>query len=321
MKPENVDIKLLEEIETYSVQIAREAGSILLEHFGKSLEISFKGKKDTDPVTTVDKLSEEYLKKAIKKEFPGHSILGEEAGVTSQSDSPFTWVLDPLDGTVNFINGLPFFAVSIGVLRKRQPVAGSIYVPVSHKTVEGVYHGCLGKGTFFNNERITVAAESRRQPLSEIPVQFSSRFRLSGKSQKEPHEARNLGSIAFELALTACGVFRFAVFHSPKLWDVAAGVLLVKEAGGVVFTCGQKSKHWTHLDEFQSESDDGDMSLETFQSWSSPLIAGAPDTVNKIVKDIRVRRTPLSWITKVLRPQGKKKMQKTAEKKAPQQEL
>ena len=157
MNQENIDTAILEEIDTFSVQIAREAGHILLEHFNEPLEVSYKGEKNTDPVTIADRTSEEYLKQAIKRKFPDHSILGEEEGISSQSSSPFTWVMDPLDGTANFINGLPFFAVSIGVLWRNFPVAGSIYVPVSHKTTEGVYHGCLGKGAFFNGERIAVA--------------------------------------------------------------------------------------------------------------------------------------------------------------------
>ena len=315
MNQENIDTAVLEEIEAFSVHIAREAGHILLEHFNKPLEISYKGEKNTDPVTIADRNSEEYLKQAIKEKYPGHSILSEEDGISSQQSSPFTWVLDPLDGTANFINGLPFFAVSIGVLWGNIPVAGSIYVPVSHKTGEGVYHGFLGNGAFYNDERIQVATESPKQSLSEMPSQFGGKFRLTGKSRKVPYETRNLGSIALELTLTACGIFQFALFNSPKLWDVLAGVVLVKESGGGVFTYGQKSKDWKSLQEIEVEKTGTKTPLEIFQSWSSPLIAGTPDTVNKIVKDIRIHRAPQEWIN-TLRPGNKKTSRETKGKES-----
>ena len=306
MDAENIDISLLEKIEAHAVCIAREAGQILLEHFRKPLEVHFKGKKRRDPVTTADRRSEEYLKIVIREKFPQHGILSEEGGVLSKSDSPFVWVLDPLDGTSNFMNGLPLFAVSIGVLWKRQPVVGSIYVPVSHHATAGVYHACLGKGAYLNGERIEVAREPSGRPLSGNPSQFGSRFRLAGQSQRKPHEARNLGSIALELALTACGVFQYALFGSPKLWDVAAGVLLVKEAGGLAFTRRTRGRNWLHLERFQLEQNNDQEALENLRSWSSPLVVGAPDIARKVVKDFRGPHAPLSWLTALHWPPGQK---------------
>lgn len=313
MNPENINPAILEEIEAFSVRTAREAGQILLERFNKPLEIRYKGEKNTDPVTKADRISEEYLKQTIKEKYPEHSIVSEEEGISSQNLSPFTWVLDPLDGTTNFINGLPFFAVSVGVLWKNLPVAGSIYVPVSHRTTEGVYHGYLGSGAYFNDERITVTLESLKQPLAEMPSQFGSPLRLSGKSRVKPHEIRNLGSIALELALTACGVFQYALFNRPKLWDVVSGIVLVKEAGGVVFAYDEKKKNWKTHHEFETEKAEVKTCLETLQDWSSPLIAGTPDTVNTLVKEIRIHRKPLPWMNK-LRPKTRKKSMDTVEK-------
>ncbi|UCC16373.1 MAG: inositol monophosphatase [Dehalococcoidales bacterium] len=312
MNPENVDTAILDEIEAFSVQIARKAGHILLEYFNKPLEISYKSEKNTDPVTVADRVSEEYLKQTIKEKFPEHSILSEEEGISSQNSSPFTWVLDPLDGTANFINGLPFFAVSIGVLWRNIPVAGSIYVPVSHKTTEGVYHGFLGNGAYFNDEKITVSTESPRQSLVEMPPQFRSTFRFSGKSSKEPYDIRNLGSIALELAMTACGVFQFALFNRPKLWDVLPGIVLVKEAGGLAVTYEKKSKDWKYLREFGTEKSEISTPHEVFHSWSSPLIAGTPDTVNKVIHDLRVHHTFPDWIN-MLRLRYKKRLWETGE--------
>lgn len=276
MDAENIDVSLLEEIEAHTINIAQQAGQILLEQFRKPLDVQFKDKKKRDPVTAADYRSEEYLKRAIREKFPRHSIISEEGGAQGESDSPCVWVLDPLDGTSNFMNGLPLFAVSIGVLWKRQPVVGSIYVPVSHRAAEGVYHACLGRGAFLDSERIEVAQKPLGRPLSEIPAQFGSRFRLSGKSRKEPHEVRNLGSIALELAMAACGVFQYALFSRPRIWDVAAGVLLVKEAGGLAFT-RSRGRNWLPLERFQPEQNNGPEVWENLRRWSSPLVVGAPD--------------------------------------------
>lgn len=303
---ENIDVSLLEEIEAHAIHIAEGAGQILLEHFRKPLEVQFKGKKGRDPVTTADRRSEEYLKKVIGEKFPRHGILSEEGGTLFESDSPFVWVLDPLDGTTNFMNGLPLFAVSVGVLWKRQPVVGSIYVPVSHQATAGVYHACLGKGAYLNGEKIEVARETAGRPLSGNPSLFGKRFRLSGLSQRKAHEARNLGSIALELALTACGVFQYSLFGSPKLWDAAAGVLLVKEAGGLAFTKRRREKNWLPLERFQLEQDNDKETVENLGSWSSPLIVGTPDTTRKVVREIRIHHTPPSWLNILRLKRGQK---------------
>lgn len=306
MDTDNIDISLLAEIEAHAIYCAREAGQILLEHFSRPLEVQFKDKKRTDPVTDADRRSEEFLKLTIREKFPQHGILSEEGGALYKSDSPFVWVLDPLDGTSNFMNGLPLFAVSIGVLWDWQPVAGSIYVPVSHRATAGVYHACLGRGSHLDGEKIEVTREPSGRPLSEIPPHFGSQLRLSGQSRREPQEVRNLGSIALELAMASCGVFQYAFFSNPKVWDVAAGVLLVKEAGGLAFTRQPKERNWLPLERFQTQPGNSGEILENLRSWSSPLVVGAPDITRKVVQDIRSPHTPLSWLTALHRHRGHK---------------
>lgn len=294
MNTQDADPSLLKEIEAYAVEVAGKAGSILLEHFHQPLEVKFKGKKKTDPVTAADTQSEDYLKAAIGEKFPHHSILSEEGGVLGSPGSPFVWVLDPLDGTANFMNGLPFFAVSVGVLWRMQPVVASIYVPVSHNAVPGVYHARLGNGAYLGNDRIEMAPVPSGRPLSAVPFQLGGGFRLSGSSQRQPHEARNTGSIAVELALTASGIFRYAFFGGPKIWDVAAGMLLVKEAGGLAFSRSRKRHTWFPMERFEPR--DGDQPpLERLREWSQPVLVGAPDIVKRLVTDIRGPRFRLAW--------------------------
>jgi myo-inositol-1(or 4)-monophosphatase len=303
---DTVDASLLEEIEAHAVAIARGAGQILLEHFRQPQEVKFKGKHNQDPVTVADGRSEAYLKTAIKEKFPRHGILGEEGGALSGSDSPFIWVLDPLDGTSNFMNGLPLFAVSVGVLWQGQPVAGSIFVPVSHRAGPGVYHARLGNGAFLDGEKIEVARTPSGRPLAEMPPGFSGGFRLSGRSRKAPHETRNLGSIAVELTLTACGVFQYALFGGPKIWDIAAGVVLVKEAGGLAFTRPKRGRAWLPLERFQPGTEGDPEAPEKLRGWSAPLVVGAPEAARQVVKDIRVFRNPLWRLARLLRRPDKK---------------
>lgn len=293
MNTENADHSLFEEIEAYAVEIADRAGQILLEYFHQPLEVKFKGKQKTDPVTSADTRSEDYLKAAISKKFPDHSILSEEGGVLGNSDSPFIWVLDPLDGTANFVNGLPFFAVSVGVLWQMQPAVAGIYMPVTHKAGAGVYHARLGGGAYLDEERIEATSAMSSRPLSAVPVHGGG-LRVSGKSRREPYEARNTGSIAVELALTASGIFRFAFFGAPKIWDVAAGVLLVKEAGGLAFARSRRTRTWIPVDQFRPD-DGNEPSLERLRGWSRPIIAGAPDVTRRLVVDARGPRLRLSW--------------------------
>lgn len=285
------DASLLEEIETHAVAIARGVGKILLDYFGKPLEVKFKGKNKRDPVTTADGLSDAYLKQAIREKFPDHNILSEEGGAEGRTDSPFTWVLDPLDGTSNYMNGLPIFASSIGVLWNRLPVVGSIYVPISHLANEGVYHARLDNGAYFNDEKIEIAGESEGRPLAAAPTVF---FRISGKNLKQPHESRSLGSMAVEFAFTACGIFRYTFFSRPKLWDVAAGVILTKEAGGLSLVKRKGRGNWLDLEEFQPGPNDNREEMEKLYDWCYPVCAGVPETVRKVVKDIRRPRL-INW--------------------------
>ncbi len=242
------ELTQLAEIEAYAVSIAGKAGDVLLSHFSRPLAVEFKDKGKKDPVTAADRASDDYLRSAIREKFPEHNIVSEEGEVAGNSGSPFTWVLDPLDGTINFMNGLPLFAVSVGVLRDGRPVAGAVFTPVTHKAKAGVYHAQLGNGAWLNDERLSVLTAPSGRPLTAMPG--GGPFRLTGQSRKQPREARSTGSIAIDLALAASGVFQYALFAHPKIWDVAAGVLLATEAGGSALV-KRKGGRWLALDRFE----------------------------------------------------------------------
>ena len=176
-----------------------------------------------------------------------------------------------------------------------------------------MFHACIGNGAFCNEEQITVAAESSKRPLVELPVFGGGQFKLSGKSGKEPYEARNLGSIAVELTMSAAGIFEFAFFGSPKIWDVAAGVLLVQEAGGLVCSRVPKEKSWQSLDYFQKEENAEPDIEQDLKKWSASLVAGRPDTVKQVVQDIKISRSAAFRLKRILHSGHAKKEPEKAE--------
>ena len=146
------DDALAEDIEQHAVELARGAGRILAGHFGKKIKVEFKDEHERDPVTAADKETQEYLTAEILKRFPEHGILGEEGTKEEkESEEPakdILWVLDPLDGTTNFMNGLPVFASSIGVLYRGWPMAAALYLPWPTNDGGFVLHCHKGGGCF-----------------------------------------------------------------------------------------------------------------------------------------------------------------------------
>ncbi|MBI2470999.1 MAG: inositol monophosphatase [Planctomycetes bacterium] len=217
-------------------EAALRAGIILKEQFRK-LDPSMIGEKaKNDFVTEVDKKSEEIIKGHIRSHFCDHDILAEESPKT-RNDSPFLWIVDPLDGTLNYIHGLPAFAVSIALEIEGELAVGLIYEPLR----ENIYTAIRGGGTFKNGKRIHV---SRSQTLSTSLIATGFPFRIKDviddylRVFKElfmnATGIRRCGSACLDLAYTAEGIFGGFFEYGLSPWDVAAGALLVKEAGGEI---------------------------------------------------------------------------------------
>ncbi len=237
-------------IKALALTLARQAGQVQMRKFRRNLDIQWKGV--TDPVTEVDKAAEKLIVKGIRKAFPSHAIVGEEGGAQgpSQSGAPFTWVIDPLDGTVNYSHGLPTFAVSIGVWESGlKPRKGKLWDAAYGTPLIGVVHAPAlgdtfvaerGKGAYCNGKRIRVSKQAK--PLEAVLASgFSYHAREDGENVREWLEIlqrfqaiRRMGSAALDLSFTAAGRFDGFWEYGLKPWDVAAGGLLVEEAGGVV---------------------------------------------------------------------------------------
>lgn len=288
-----LDAAFLEELEANAVRFARGAGDIVLGHFRTALKVEYKARGHTSPVTVADRESEEYLRKVIAETYPTHSILGEEGKDLAGAGEGFIWVLDPVDGTANFISGLPLFAVSIGVLHEGEPVAAAVFVPTSSLLQTGVYHARKGSPAYLDDTPVAVATQPapERSKLVALPGFFWRRVRFTGDLRRRHGEPRTLGSIAVELALTASGTLQYAFFNRPKIWDVAAGVLLVKQAGGL--TLAQEKNHgpWLPLGRFDTPPGDGP-ELERMRSWGASLVVGNPEMAWAVAGGIQ-RRTDL----------------------------
>jgi myo-inositol-1(or 4)-monophosphatase len=218
-----------------AIDTAREAGSILLTEFDRPAEISYKG--EVDIVTQADRRSEQVIVSRLRTHFPKHGIVAEEGGGT-ESDSPFRWHVDPLDGTTNFAHRYPCFAVSIGLEEAGELIAGVIYQPVSGE----LFSAARGEGAYLNRKKIHVSS------IEKLATSLLATGFPSNKRSKSPnihyywdftmrsHGVRRDGSAAMDLAAIACGRFEGFWEFGLHTWDTAAGVLLVREAGGTVTT-------------------------------------------------------------------------------------
>jgi myo-inositol-1(or 4)-monophosphatase len=216
-----------------AIEAAREAGGILMTEFARPVKISYKG--EVDIVTQADRRSEQAIVTRLRAHFPEHAIVAEEGG-GSESHSPYRWHVDPLDGTTNFAHGYPCFAVSIGLEKSGDPIAGVIYQPVSGE----LFTAAKGQGAYLNNRKIqvspiqTLATSLLATGFPSVKRAQSPNIRYYFDFTMRSHGARRDGSAALDLAAVACGRFEGFWEFGLHSWDTAAGVVLVREAGGMV---------------------------------------------------------------------------------------
>ena len=219
------------------VKACRKASKILIRDFGEveKLQVSIKGPGDF--VTASDKKVEKILIEELQKARPNYSILSEEIGKINNDES-FKWIIDPIDGTANFLHGIPHFAISIGLEHDGEIICGIIYDPIKDE----MFVAEKGNGSYLNNQRIRVSSRSKLENciiFTGGPKQNAENRELALKeynnfSSKVLIPIRILGSGALDMAYVAAG--RCDGFWSRNLnyWDIAAGIILVKEAGGFV---------------------------------------------------------------------------------------
>ena len=302
--------RLARDIEMAAVEMARGAGEILAGSFGRRLSVEYKDKQQRDPVTSADKDTQQFLQREINRQFPGHGILGEEKLEEDEPQGPapdYLWVLDPLDGTTNFLNGLPVYASSIGVLRRGRPVAGAVYLPWPTPGGGFVLHCRQGNGCFADGEPVSVLDTEKPIPnrLMGLPGSFGQTTRFHRSLKGGMGELRITGSIAYELAMTAMGAMQYAIFGAPRMWDMLGGAIAVQEAGGAVMVRFRGRKKWQPLDTLTPDWEDNPPSLPDLRQWVAPLVAGNKTLAPLIAQNLRPRFRPVARLKRETRRLGR----------------
>jgi len=212
--------------------VIRKAGALAADYYSRRAALSIENKGVQDVVSEADRNCEELIVAALTRHFPEDGFLGEEGGL--RSEGKLIWVVDPIDGTDNFLRGIPFWCVSIGLVADRQALLGYIYNPVT----EELFSAVKGGGAFLNGEAIRVS-DTADVERARICLGFSYRRPVAPharvvKALLDAHcEYSRLGSGALGVAYTAAGRFDAYWEHHINAWDVAAGLAIVSEAGGV----------------------------------------------------------------------------------------
>lgn len=221
------------------INIIKEAGEILKEGYYSIKEPSFKGKKDL--VTKYDVAVEEYLKEKFSQAFNDFNIIAEES---DNSDVEFnnSIIIDPIDGTTNFVNGVPHCAISVGVFKNKKPYIGIVYNPI----LDELYSAKVGEGAYLNGDKLVVSNDEKLEfalistgfPYTSASDPKALEFVMKNMETILPicQDIRRLGSAAIDLCMVARGTYAGYYEINLKAWDVSAGILILEEAGGKVST-------------------------------------------------------------------------------------
>jgi myo-inositol-1(or 4)-monophosphatase len=214
----------------FITRLSKQAGNILMKYFGKVKYV--KEKSNESYFTNADIESEKYIISEIERKFPDHNIVSEEAG-TLDKKSQYTWYIDPLDGTHNFMHKLPLFGTSIALALKDKVQFGAIYLPFFKE----LYFAQRGKGSFLNGKRIKVSRNNILKKsfiVSDLQLRYfpSKKLKLLRNLRGKVYDIRTLGCASYALALVAGGSAEAFITLYTRSWDMAAGSLIVDEAGG-----------------------------------------------------------------------------------------
>ena len=204
------------------IKASEKASKVLIRDFGEIEKLQVSKKGPNDFVTNSDIKTEKIIIEELKKAKPNYSVISEENGIEKNKDLDNTWIIDPIDGTVNFLHGIPHFAISIALKSNNEIISGLVFDPIKNE----MFYAEKNNGAFFNNHRIRV---SKKNNLSDCL------FATGGKITNEtPLNFRRSGCAALDMAYVASGRYDGYFQNNLNLWDIAAGIILVKEAGGLL---------------------------------------------------------------------------------------
>ena len=220
-----------------AVRAGRNAGNIIARNLGQQGQFSVEEKAKNDFVTSIDKECESIIVDTLLKSYPDHNILAEERGSVSKAQSDYQWIIDPLDGTQNFVQGIPHVAVSIALKHQNKTVLGVVFNPFTNE----MFTASRGDGASLNGIRIRVGDKKALDAAvigTAWPVRFRERMpaymNLFHKLIDNCADARRMGVASLDMAYVACGRFDGFLEQGLKPWDYAAGEIIIREAGGIV---------------------------------------------------------------------------------------
>ena len=204
------------------IKASEKASKVLIRDFGEIEKLQVSKKGPYDFVTNADLKAEKIILEELKRAKPNYSTISEENGIAINKDKKNTWIVDPIDGTVNFLHGIPHFAISIAHMSEDEIISGLTFDPIKNE----IFYAEKNNGAFFNNQRIRVSKKNRINEClfvtgDDISKELGLPFRKSGCA-------------ALDLAYVAAGRYDGYFQHGLNIWDLAAGIILVKEAGGII---------------------------------------------------------------------------------------
>ena len=204
------------------IKASEKASKVLIRDFGEIEKLQVSKKGPADFVTNADLKTEKIIIEELKKAKPNYSIISEENGIENNKDKNNTWIIDSIDGTVNFLHGVPHFAISIGLKSNDEIVSGLIFDPIKNE----MFYAQKNNGAYFNNQRVRV---SKKNQINDCL------FVTGGKIKNEPDlPYRKSGCAALDMAYVASGRYDGYFQHDLNIWDIAAGIVLINEAGGIL---------------------------------------------------------------------------------------
>jgi len=204
------------------IKASEKASKILIRDFGEVEKLQVSKKGPLDFVTNADLKAEKIILEELKKARPNYSIISEERGIEENKDKNNTWIIDPIDGTVNFLHGIPHFAISIALKSNNEIISGLIFDPIKDE----IFFAEKNNGAFFNNQRIRV---SKKNEINECLFATGSLIKTQPNLQ-----FRKSGSAALDMAYVAAGRYDGYFQKDLNLWDIASGIIILKEAGGLI---------------------------------------------------------------------------------------
>lgn len=264
----------LTELEHTAVQLARLAGAHIVASVPNEHNVRFKSAArgtahNANPVCDVDHEIETHLRQVLGERFPTHAVVGEEGGYTGADDAEFAWVIDPLDGTTNFLNGLPLYAASIAVLFRHVPIAGAVWGATTHALRPGVYHAREGAPLQFDGAPVVRRAPGTWRGLATEPG--------SAPRYAAFFDTRVLACASLECAFVGAGLLQFAYIAHPASWDVAAGLVLARAAGCRAVT--RRDGAWLPFTAFSAPT--ARKRTAALFDWRQPVLIGEAEAIGR----------------------------------------